>query len=58
MFKIILAFILTFILFFLGISAVARLSGMEKLALIKLTLYSIVCAALSFAVLFGLVITF
>jgi cytochrome c oxidase assembly factor CtaG len=58
MFKIILAFIIVFGLFFFGIQATRSLSGKEGWALTKLIAYSIICAVLTLAALTGFVLIF
>jgi hypothetical protein len=58
MFKIILAFIIVFGLFFFGIQAARSLSGKEGWALTKLVGYSIICAVLTTAALIAFVLIF
>jgi hypothetical protein len=48
MFKLYLAFIFLFGVFFFGITAVRKLSGKEQLELTKTLVYSIVCSVLAF----------
>lgn len=58
MIKIIFAFVVLCILFFLGIKLAQKMTGKEALALTKIVGYSILCAVLSMAVLSGIVILF
>jgi uncharacterized membrane protein len=58
MFKIILAFLFVFGLFFFGIKVVRKMTGMEQWALTKYVLYSIVCSVLTVASLVTIVILF
>ena len=48
MFKIILSFLILFLIFFFGISQVRKMSGKEKWMLTKLIGFSILCASLTF----------
>ncbi len=58
MFKIILAFIVVFGLFFFGIRAVRETTGKQRWELTKLISYSIICAVLTLAALIGIVVIF
>lgn len=58
MIKIIFAFVLLCILFFLGIKLAQKMTGKEALALTKIVGYSILCSVLSMTVLVGIVILF
>jgi len=58
MFKIILAFLFVFGLFFFGIRAVRDMTGKDKWALTKLVGYSIICAVLTLAALIAIVVIF
>ena len=58
MFKVILAFIIVFGLFFIGIKTARSMSGKEGWALTKLIAYSIICAVLTIAALVGFVLIF
>jgi hypothetical protein len=58
MFKVILAFIVIFGLFFLGIKAVRDMTGKELWSATKLLTYSAVCAILTLAFLITLVVLF
>lgn len=58
MIKIIFAFVVLCILFFLGIKLAQKMTGKEALALTKIVGYSILCSVLSMTVLVGIVILF
>lgn len=58
MFKVILAFIVVFVLFFLGIKTIRNITGKEALALTKILGYSILCTLLTIAVLISIVVIF
>ena len=58
MFKIILAFVFVFGLFFFGIQAVRSLTGKEAWALTKTLAYCTICTVLTIAALTTLVILF
>jgi hypothetical protein len=58
MFKIVLAFLFVFGLFFFGIHAVREMTGKEKWALTKIISYSIVCAVLTTVALITIVLIF
>lgn len=58
MFKIALTFLITFLLFFFGIYLFRKMSGMEKLNLMKLLAYATLIALLTTASLFLLVVLF
>lgn len=58
MLKVIPHFIVLFACFFLGINLLRNLTGKEAWRLTKLFTYSLVCAILSIAVMFGIVILF
>jgi hypothetical protein len=58
MFRILLAFVFIFCLFFLGIKAIRNVTGKEALALTKILGYSILCAVLTIAVLISIVVIF
>lgn len=56
--KVILAFIVLFVLFFSGIKLAQKMTGKEALALTKIVGYSIICAILAIAVLVSIVVIF
>ena len=56
--KVILAFLILFILFFMGIKLAQNMTGKEALVLTKIIGYSIICTTLSLAVLISIVIIF
>jgi hypothetical protein len=58
MIKIILAFLIAFIICFLGIKGFRELTGKDKWALTKLFAYSTMCALLAIAILVVIVIIF
>ena len=58
MFRIILAFLAVFGMFYFGIDAVRNMTGKEKWSLTKTILYSIMCAVLTILLLALFVITF
>jgi hypothetical protein len=58
MFKVILAFVVIFGLFFLGIRAVQEMTGKELWSATKLLTYSAVCAILTLVFLITLVVLF
>lgn len=58
MFKVVLAFVLIFVLFFLGIKTIRNITGKEALALTKILGYSILCSLLTIAVLISIVVIF
>lgn len=58
MIKLLLAFSITFLLFFFGLKALRSLTGKESWQLTKLVAYSILCSLLAFGTLAGLVILF
>ena len=58
MVNMILAFLITFVLFFFGIKGFVKLAKKEKLALTKVIVYAIICAMLATAALVGIVIIF
>lgn len=58
MIKVLLFFVLIFVLFFLGIKTVRNLTGKEALALTKIVGYSIICAVLTVSVLISIVVIF
>jgi hypothetical protein len=58
MIRIILAFVIVFVLFFFGIQYLRNMSGKESWSLIKLLTYSAVCAILTFGSLVALVVLF
>jgi hypothetical protein len=58
MIKVLLFFVLIFVLFFLGIKTLRNITGKEALALTKIVGYSIVCAILTVAVLISIVVIF
>lgn len=58
MFKIILAFLFVFGLFFFGIKTVREMTGKDRWALTKLIAYSIICAVLTVSALVIFVLTF
>jgi len=56
--KVILAFLILFILFFMGITFARNMTGKEALALTKMLGYSILCSLLTIAVLISIVVIF
>jgi hypothetical protein len=56
--KVILAFVVLFVLFFGAIKFAQKMTGKEALALTKIVGYSILCSVLTISVLIGLVILF
>lgn len=58
MIKVLLFFVLIFVLFFLGIKTVRNLTGKDALALTKILGYSIICAVLTVSVLISIVVIF
>ena len=58
MIRMLLVFVILFVLFWGGINVFRALSGWERWQLTKLALYSIVCAALSTLVLIAIVLLF
>lgn len=58
MIKIVLAFIVVFGIFFLGIKSVREMTGMEQWALTKYVIYSILCSLLTLSVLISIVVIF
>ena len=58
MFKVLLFFVLIFVLFFLGIKTIRNITGKDALALTKILGYSIVCAVLTVSVLISIVVIF
>jgi hypothetical protein len=58
MIKVLLFFVLIFVLFFLGIKTVRNLTGKDALALTKIVGYSIICAVLTVSVLISIVVIF
>jgi hypothetical protein len=58
MFRVILAFLVIFGLFFFGIKAVRDMTGKELWSMTKLLTYSIVCAILTLATLISIVVIF
>jgi hypothetical protein len=56
--KIILSFIVLFVIFYFGITALRSMSGKEKWALTKLVTYSILCTVLTTLVLTAFVLLF
>jgi hypothetical protein len=58
MIKVLLFFVLIFVLFFLGIKTVRNLTGKDALALTKIVGYSIICALLTVSVLISIVVIF
>jgi len=58
MIRMILAFIIVFLIFFFGIKLFTQLSGKEKLVLTKLFAYSLVCAIISTVFLISIVVLF
>jgi hypothetical protein len=58
MIKVLLFFVLIFVLFFLGIKTVRNLTGKDALALTKIVGYSIICAVLTVSVLISIVVLF
>jgi hypothetical protein len=58
MIKVLLAFIVIFILFFMGIQFARNMTGKQALALTKMLGYSILCSLLTIAVLISIVVIF
>jgi hypothetical protein len=58
MIRMILAFIIVFLIFFFGIKLFTQLSGEEKWALTKLFAYSLVCAIITTVFLVSIVVLF
>lgn len=58
MVKVILAFVILFILFFMGIKLARNMTGKEALVLTKIVGYSIMCSLLTIAVLISIVVIF
>jgi hypothetical protein len=58
MFRVILAFLVIFGLFFFGIKAVRDMTGKEIWSMTKLLTYSVVCAILALATLISIVVIF
>jgi hypothetical protein len=58
MIKVLLAFVVLFILFFMGITFARNMTGKEALALTKMLGYSILCSLLTIAVLISIVVLF
>jgi NhaP-type Na+/H+ or K+/H+ antiporter len=58
MIRLILAFVLLFLLFYGGIATAIKMSGKEKWAFTKLALYSLVCSFFAVAVMTAIVIMF
>jgi len=58
MIKVLLAFVVIFILFFMGIQFARNMTGKQALALTKIVGYSILCSLLTIAVLISIVVIF
>jgi hypothetical protein len=58
MIKVVLAFVLLFVLFFAGITLARNMTGKEALALTKMLGYSIICSLLTIVVLISIVVIF
>jgi hypothetical protein len=58
MIRMILAFIVVFLIFFFGIKLFTQLSGKEKWILTKLLAYSLVCAIITIVFLISIVVLF
>ena len=58
MIRMILAFIVVFLIFFFGIKVFTQLSGKEKWVLTKLLAYSMVCAIITIVFLVSIVLLF
>jgi hypothetical protein len=58
MFKVFLAFIFIFSIFFFGIQAVRNMTGKEMWSVTKLLTYSLFCAILTIATLISIVVIF
>jgi hypothetical protein len=58
MFKVLLAFVVIFGLFFVGIQAVRDMTGKEMWSLTKLLTYSLFCAILTITTLISIVVIF
>lgn len=58
MIRLVLIFVLLFLLFYGGIATAIKMSGKEKWAFTKLALYSLVCSLLAVMVMAAIVIMF
>jgi FtsH-binding integral membrane protein len=58
MFKIVLAFVVIFGLFFFGISAIRNMTEKDRWSLTKMLTYSMICAILTLVFLITLVVLF
>ena len=58
MIKVVFAFIVLFVLFFMGITLARNMTGKEALALTKMLVYSIICSLLTIGVLISIVVLF
>jgi hypothetical protein len=58
MIRLILAFIIVFLIFFFGIKVFTQLSGKEKWVLTKLLAYSLICAIITTVFLISIVVLF
>lgn len=58
MFRVILAFIFIFGMFFFGINAIREMTGKELWSMTKLLTYSAICAILTLATLISIVVIF
>jgi len=58
MIKVLIAFVILYILFFTGITIARNMTGKEVLALTKIAGYSILCSVLTIAVLVSIVVIF
>lgn len=58
MIKMLLGFVIVFATFFVGIAAFTKASKSDKLGLLKIAGYSIICSLLTFAVLTLIVVFF
>jgi hypothetical protein len=58
MIKVVLAFVLLFVLFFAGITLARNMTGKEALALTKMLGYCILCSLLTISALISIVVLF
>ena len=58
MIRVVFAFVVLFVVFFMGITFVRNMTGKEVLALTKMLGYSILCSLLTLAVLISITVIF
>ena len=56
--KVILAFVVVFVLFFFGINTIREMTGKELWSMTKLLTYSAICAIFTLATLISIVVIF